>query len=160
MKKYIYLWQKWDIIQTGEASRITALVSDTVHISINNKIDTRCYFTQRRRVCASATSAFRSVFSLAAEARHCLHSLCVLSSSQPGESEDRRVKGLVPNICRNAQVGDGRRRTWPLAVAHSRPPRPASILDARQFTFLCGAAVCAMINETKLQSLRESRKQN
>lgn len=36
-------------VRAGEASGITALVSDTVHISINDKIDTRCYCTQRQK---------------------------------------------------------------------------------------------------------------
>lgn len=127
------------------AGDITALVSDTEHNGIKCKMLSSCLHVPY------------DCLQVGVSAHDGPLSLC------PPPVSLRRVsteESKVPNICRNAEVGDGSRRTWPLAVTYSHPPRPASILEARPLTFLSGAAVCEMINETKLQGLRESRKQN
>lgn len=43
---------------------------------------------------------------------------CDLSTSRLSESEEKKVKGLVPNICRNATDGRRRHDSWPVVVSH------------------------------------------
>lgn len=77
---------------------MTTQLSLHKHISANTYAETRIYLLCLVLLCFDILLGEM-------EACHHLISVNVVSCSHLGESEERKVKGLVPNICRNAEDG-------------------------------------------------------